>query len=534
MVGVCIERSVDMVAAVLAVLQAGGAYVPLDPAYPQDRIAFMAADADLGVVIATAESAARLPSLARVILVDSPLEAPAGLPAGAPPAAPPTADSLAYVIYTSGSTGRPKGVLLEHRGAVNMLRSVARTPGFGEHDTMLAVTTLSFDIALAELFLPLTTGGRLVLAEADDVTDGERLAALIARHDVTFLQPTPTTWRLLLEAGWEGAPRLTMISTGEPLPRDLARQLLPRGRELWNLYGPTETTVWSTGAQIVDEAAISIGHPLANTLLRIVDAQGHPVPAGVPGELLIGGVGLARGYLHRPELTAERFIEVDIASGEAPARVYRTGDLARWLPDGSVECLGRIDDQVKIRGFRIELGEIEAALASHPAVRQAVVAAREAGEGVTRLIAYLCFEPGEDLTVSEARRYLRRTLPDYMIPAIVIALDTLPLTPNGKIDRKALPNPFDARLLQGTEYVPPAPGMETVMAEVWREVLGIDRVGAEDNFFELGGHSLLSLRVAAAIEQRTGWRLDPRALFFQNLRAVAASATAIATPQSRA
>ncbi len=433
----------------------------------------------------------------------------------------------AYVIYTSGSTGRPKGVVVPQGALANFLASMAIEPGLAADDVLAAVTTVSFDIAGLELYLPLTVGARVELASRDTATDGAALADWLAQCQATVLQATPATWRLLLESEWTPVRSLRAFCGGEPLPRDLADRLLERVDQLWNLYGPTETTIWSTAQRVAPAPdAISIGRPIANTQIYVLDAQGEPVPMGVPGELCIGGAGVATGYHERAELTAERFV-ADPFSDQTGARLYRTGDLARWDGQGRLHHLGRLDHQVKVRGYRIELGEIEAALSAHPAVRQAVVMGREAGPADVRLVAYLAFEPGEDLTASDVRRFLRKQLPDYMIPSVVAAVDAVPLTPNGKVDRAALPDPFRHAVQTTRDFVAPEAGDEQVMAEIWREILQVERVGAEDNFFELGGHSLLSLRVANAVHKRLGWRMDARTLFFQNLRQVVATAAAV-------
>ncbi len=396
-----------------------------------------------------------------------------------------------------------------------------RRPGLSASDILVAVTTISFDIAVLELYLPLLMGACIELASRETATNGAALAHLIETSGATVLQATPATWRLLIEAGWRGSPGFRALCGGEPLPRDLADAILDRAGELWNLYGPTETTVWSTVERVErDGAQITIGGPIANTTVHILDPGGEPVPIGISGEIYIGGLGVARGYHRRAALTAERFIP-DRFSDRPGARLYRTGDLGRWGPDGKLYHLGRLDHQVKIRGFRIELGEVEAALAANEAVHQAVVTAEEAQPGDLRLVAHIVYRDGEELTASDLRRQLRRQLPDFMIPSAVVALDSMPLTPNGKIDRKALPAPFKTTLRAATEHEPPAPGLEQKMADIWRSILAIDAVSAEDNFFELGGHSLLSLRVAQAIEKETGYRMDPRALFFNNLRQVA-------------
>lgn len=526
-VGICMDRSLDLLVALLAVHKSGGAYVPLDPDFPAERLAYMLEDSGARVLITSGEAADAVNAPEGVRCVD-PVADAAAIAAHSTdnPAPAAQAGDAAYVIYTSGSTGRPKGVVVPQGALANFLASMALQPGLGADDVLAAVTTVSFDIAGLELYLPLTVGARVELASRDTVTDGVALAEWLAQCQATVLQATPATWRLLLETDWHPARALRAFCGGEPLPRDLADRLLERVGQLWNLYGPTETTIWSTVHWV--EAApvpISIGRPIANTQVHVLNAHGEPVPIGVPGELCIGGAGVATGYHERAELTAERFV-ADRFAAQAGARLYRTGDLARWDAQGRLHHLGRLDHQVKVRGYRIELGEIETALSAHPAVRQAVVMGREAGPADVRLVAYLAFQPGEDLTASDVRRFLRKQLPDYMIPSVVAAVDAIPLTPNGKVDRAALPDPFRHAVQAARDYVAPEPGHEQAMAEIWREILQVERVGAEDNFFELGGHSLLSLRVAQAVEKRLGWRMDARTLFFQNLRQVVAIAAA--------
>ena len=399
LVGLCVERSLDMMVGLLGILKAGGAYVPLDPAFPSERIAFMVEDAQAPVLVTQQHLLAHLPGRGtRAVCLDTDVGV-LTQQSQANPLSPVTSADLAYVIYTSGSTGRPKGVQILHRAVVNFLLSMAEQPGLGAEDTLLAVTTLSFDIAALELFLPLITGARVIVAGRDVVTDGEALREMLESSGTTVMQATPATWRLLLAAGWHGRSALKILCGGEALPLELARQLLPKAASLWNLYGPTETTIWSSVCKIEPgEEVISIGRPIANTQIYLLDAHLQPVPIGVPGELLIGGDGLARGYLHRPELTAERFIP-DPWSSEPGARLYKTGDLARYRPDRTIEHLGRLDFQVKVRGFRIELGEIEAVLAQHPAVHQAVAVAREDVPGDKRLAAYVVQKshtPGPD------------------------------------------------------------------------------------------------------------------------------------------
>lgn len=526
LVGLCFERSPDLVAALLAVQKAGAAYLPLDPGLPAERLEFMLKDSGVSLVLSAGKTSASLNLPESVHLLDLATEAAAieGLDGSNLPVAAGPKD-LAYVIYTSGSLGRPKGVAISHGALSNFLGSMRREPGLSSTDILAAVTTVSFDIAGLELYLPLTVGARIELVPREMAVDGAALGAHLAACGATILQATPVTWRQLVEAGWRGVPGFRALCGGETMPEDLADALLQRVEALWNLYGPTETTIWSTIERV--EAArgpISIGRPIANTQVYILDGSGEPVPIGVPGEIWIGGAGVAIGYHNRPELTAERFIS-DRFSAQSGGCLYRTGDLGRWGADGRIHHLGRMDHQVKIRGVRIELGEVEAVLHRHPAVRQSVVVANETGTGAQnlKLVAYNVYQPGEDLTATEVRRYLRRQLPEATVPSVIVALDAFPLTPNGKVDRSALPDPFKNAGRAAAKPEPPAPGAETQIAQIWQRILKIDQVGAEDNFFELGGHSLLALSVSVAIEKETGRRLDPRALFFQNLRHVAAA-----------
>jgi thioesterase domain-containing protein len=413
------------------------------------------------------------------------------------------------VLYTSGSTGHPKGVEVTHRCVVNFLLSMQEHPGLGADDGLLAVTTLSFDIAVLELFLPLTVGARVILLSREAAADGARLLAELSRPDVTAMQATPATWRLLLESGWRPGKPLKVLCGGEALPRSLADGLLQRAGSVWNMYGPTETTVWSALHWLQPGSTpVPIGEPIANTQIYLLDSRLRPVPPGCTGELYIGGVGVARGYHGRPALTAERFVPDPF--GTPGGRLYRTGDLARSLPDGTLECLGRVDHQVKVRGFRIELGEIEAALGTHPGVRQAVAVARADGAGDKRLAAYVV---AADVcpTASDLRAHLKEHLPEYMVPADFVFLPAIPLTPNGKVDRKALPSPQAGTTASG--YVPPRTPLEIQMAFLWEEVLGRRPVGITDNFFEIGGHSLLAARLFARIEAVLGRALPLRALF---------------------
>jgi len=511
-VGISVNRSEEMVVGLLAILKAGGVYLPLDPVYPRGRLEFMLGDASVAVVLTTsALRGSTLPELeAHIVCLDLDRELisrQSGLnlvPEGRP-------ENLAYIIYTSGSTGQPKGVQIPHRAMVNLLTSVRHKPGIELGDVLLAVTTLSFDIAGLEIFLPLAVGARVVVASREVAVDGARLMELMKTSGTTIMQATPATWRLLLEAGWKASSRLKVLCGGEPLPADLAVQVVKRCASLWNLYGPTETTVWSTvGEVVLGDHSITIGRPLGNTQVYLLDKRGNPVPVGVPGELYIGGDGLARGYVNRPDLTAERFVP-DPLSRTPGTRLYRTGDLARYLPDGNIEFLGRIDNQVKIRGFRIELGEIEAALCRHSSVEQAVVICRE-DSGEKRLVAYFTVNRG-GVSITELRNSLKRDVPEYMVPAVFIRLDRLPLTANGKVDRRALPDPVGSEGPAGNEYCPPRDRLEHQLANIWESLLQLERVGVKDNFFELGGHSLPAVKLLAQINQSLGRNLPLVSVF---------------------
>ncbi len=508
LVGICVERSLQMVVGLLAVLKAGGAYVPLDPAYPKERLAFML-DGTVAVLLTQHRLLDLLPDhKARVVCLDTDWEL---IERGShsQPVSDVTSDDLAYVIFTSGSTGKPKGVEISHRAVVNLLHSMAEEPGLTEQDTLLSVTTLSFDIAALEIFLPITVGARVVIISREIASDGSLLAAKLAQYGATAMQATPATWRLLLEAGWQGGKQLTMLCGGEALPLELAAPLMVKGTSLWNLYGPTETTIWSTLCRVDSkERRIAIGHPIANTQIYILDSHLQPVPIGVPGDLYIGGDGLARGYLNRPDLTKERFI-ANPFSDEPGARLYKTGDLARYLPYGDIEFLGRIDGQVKIRGFRIELGEIESVLRQAPGVQEAVVLAREDTLGEKRLVAYIVADRKLSLPTGELRTFVKEKLPEYMVPSAFVELDGLPLTPNGKVDRHALPLPDQSE----ESFVAPRTSIEEALARIWAEILKLERVGIHDNFFHIGGHSLLATQVISLIGRAFQIDIPLRALF---------------------
>jgi amino acid adenylation domain-containing protein len=512
------DRSLEAVVGLLGILKAGGAYLPLDPLHPPERLAFMLADARPLVVLTQPDLRSNLPPHNAHVLslenfgpqVHGALNGHTGGGGAGLACLPQAPTSLAYVLYTSGSTGRPKGVQVCHRAVVNLLTSMRRQPGLGADDVLLAVTTLAFDIAALEIFLPLTTGARVVIAPREVVGDGRRLSRLVGESGATVMQATPATWRMLLDAGWEGNRRLKVLCGGEALPPDLAERLLPRCAELWNLFGPTETTIWSTAWQVRLGQPIAIGRPIANTKAYVLDHEMQAVPLGVSGELYLGGDGLARGYLNRPELTAARFVPDPFHPGSG-ARLYRTGDQVRYRTDGTIEYLGRLDHQVKVRGFRIELGEIEAGLSRHPQVRDRVVVAREEGGGNKRLVAYVVPGAGAAPDAADLRAFLEKQLPPYMVPSAFVVLDALPLTANGKVDRKALPAPAAG---PAAGYTAPRTPVEEKLAAIWAQALGVPRVGVHDDFFALGGHSLLGGRVFVEIERTFGKRL-PLATLFQ-------------------
>jgi aspartate racemase len=520
LVGICIERSLEMVIGLLGILKAGGAYLPLDPTYPAARLAFMLEDAQVPVLLTQSSLKKGLPkTTAQVLCLDVEAETLSELSMEniASQVAP---ENLAYVIYTSGSTGKPKGVQIQHQSLTNFLLSLRQTPGLSEQDTLLAITTISFDIAALELYLPLIVGAKIVLVSREVAADGLQLLAKLNQAGITVMQATPATWRLLLAAGWKSSNHLKIFIGGEALPKELANQFFNKSQVVWNLYGPTETTIWSSVFQVGVQEAIqtkggleSIGHPIANTQIYLLDQYLQPVPIGVSGELHIGGAGLARGYLNRPELTAEKFIQNPFGD-DSDDRLYKTGDLARYLPDGNIEYLNRIDNHVKIRGFRIELGEIEAVLVQHPEVHEAVVIIREVQPGDKRLIAYLVPIKAQEVMPSTLRQFLKEKLPDYMVPSAFVELEAMPLTPNGKIDRRALPAPDHFRTEAEEKFVAPRDALELQLTKIWEEVLGVHPIGVKDNFFALGGHSLLIIRLLTKIERSIGKNL-PVATVFQ-------------------
>ncbi|WP_375167854.1 amino acid adenylation domain-containing protein [Bradyrhizobium sp. CCGB01] len=508
-VGLALDRGVEMLVALVAVLKAGGAYLPLDPDYPPERLAHMLRDSGAALVLTQKELRDQFAAVleetgAEAWLLDG--QDGEGGDAGNLDVAV-HAESLAYVIYTSGSTGLPKGVMVRHHAVTNFMATMAEQPGMTAADRVLGLTSLSFDIAVLELWLPLTIGACVVLADRAAAQDPVKLKAIVERHGVSLIQATPSTWRMLLDQEGRSLPAsCRVLCGGEALPPDLARRLVGQAGEVWNLYGPTETTVWSARHRL-DKANDRplLGGPIGNTTLHILDGDLNLAPVGVAGELYIGGAGLARGYWRRGGLTAERFIPDPF--GPAGARLYRTGDVARWRPDGVLDYVGRADHQVKIRGFRIELGEIEAQLLGQQGVRAAVVVAREAGTG-RQLVGYVS---GEALDGAALKAALSAVLPDYMVPARIAVLDRLPLTPNGKIDRKALPAPD--QLAASVEHVAPRTPAEAALAAIWADLLRQPKVGVTDNFFELGGDSLIAVQLVSRIKRDLGHDLPLNRLF---------------------
>ncbi|NES17633.1 MAG: amino acid adenylation domain-containing protein, partial [Symploca sp. SIO3E6] len=532
LVGICVKRSVEMVVGLLAIFKAGGAYVPLDPNYPSSRLAQILEDAQLHVLISDSYSKSRLPeSRTPVILFEGGWEVTSA-PTPTNPLSKVLPDNLAYVLYTSGSTGRPKGVAIEHRSPVSLLSWAKEVFSNEQLAGVLASTSVCFDLSVFELFVPLSWGGKVILAE-----NALHLLSLPAAEQVTLINTVPSAARELIRSKGIPAGVTTVNLAGEPLDQQLVEQLYqqPTIKAVYNLYGPSEDTTYSTFALMEKGASNSptIGKPIANTAVYILDPHLQPVPVGVVGELHIAGNGLARSYLNRPELTAEKFIPHPF-SKRLDARMYKTGDLARYCCDGQIEFLGRIDHQVKIRGFRIETGEIEAVINQHPIVQEAVVVAREDNPGDKRLVAYLVAEAEtatisnselskthldswqevlNQQTIQQLREYLKEQLPEYMLPSGYVVLPQLPLTPNGKVDRKALPAPETTYNYQNQNYIAPRDRQELQLVKIWENLLGVRPIGVGDNFFDLGGHSLLAVQLMNKIEQEFSKSLPLSTLF---------------------
>jgi amino acid adenylation domain-containing protein len=499
LVAICVERSLEMMVGLLGILRAGGAYLPLDPTFPPDRLAFMLKDAQPLVLLTQEKLRALLPSQkGHVVSLDAiPAEPPRHpiKPSGR------RSSDLAYVLYTSGSTGTPKGVQIQHSALVNFLTSMQREPGITADDTLLAITTLSFDIAGLEFYLPLSVGARLVIASSEAVMDGRQLSALMKGCAATVMQATPVTWRMLLDSGWPGRPALKILCGGESWGTDLADELLPRCQSLWNMYGPTETTIWSSVSRVEKGQPVLIGKPIANTEFYVLDSTCQPLPVGIPGELFIGGRGLASGYLGRPELTSERFV-TNPYSPQVGARLYKTGDLVRRLPDGAIEFLRRADHQVKLRGFRIELGEIETSLQQHPGISQCVVTVRGDGLNGKILVAHIVATDARNVpTVEDLNGALKQRLPNYMIPATFSVIEKMPLTPNGKIDRKALSESTLTTAVSEVPFEAPRDSIEVKLVQIWERLLEFRPIGVRANFFDVGGYSLLVVKLFAQIDK---------------------------------
>jgi amino acid adenylation domain-containing protein len=510
LVGLMVERSPEMIVALLGILKAGAAYLPLDPAFPPARLSLMVDDARPAAIVTELSCLDRIAAGATVICLDRDA---ASIEAEDDARVETVVEPWhrAYVIYTSGSTGKPKGVEIEHGGVANLLESFAVEPGMRAADVVLAHSTLSFDVSIVEIWLPLAVGAEIVLAPGGGRTDGRAIADVLARERVTFVQATPSLWRLIVDAGWRDGRGMTLLSGAEPLSRDLANALLRTGARVWNVYGPTEASVWSTIAEVESDGPVLIGHPIRGATVHVLDERMQPARAGTIGELWIGGAGLARGYLNRPELTAERFVADPFAS-EPGARLYRTGDFARARGAAGLECLGRIDHQMKIDGFRIEPAEIEMTLACHPGVAHAIVRAIDRAPGDTRLVAYVVHGASPPPDRAALTALARERLPAYMVPSTFVMIPDAPLTPTGKIDRAALPPP-DWREATGPAPAPPRTAVEEQLRGLWREILGLEDIGIDDNFFDLGGRSRLGAHLFARIEREMGARLPLATLF---------------------
>jgi amino acid adenylation domain-containing protein len=507
-VGILMNKSIMMLEVLLAVLKSGGTYVPINTSFPKERVQFILEDSNVQLLLTDTDKKLEYPdNIVVLTLNDNTISQDHVAPN---PNINIRSDQLINIIYTSGSTGHPKGVMVQQSSLVNLLCSMRKRPGISPKDTLLSVTAISFDIAALELFLPLIAGATLVI-EGREATDNPlKICNLIDQYNVSIMQATPAVWQLLLDTGWKGKSKFKVLCGGEALTRKLADRLLSCVESLWNMYGPTETTVWSSVSEVQKgDAPITIGQPIGNTQLYILDTYLDPVSVGVIGELYIGGEGLARGYLNLPELTSKQFIK-NVFREDSSSRLYKTGDRARYLSDYSIEILGRIDTQVKINGNRIELGEIDAVLNQHYAVKEVITITRVENSGEKRLVAYIVSQDDKLVNSNELRNYVRNKLPSYMVPAFFIQLESLPLTPNGKVNFKSLPLPEDTRIISG--YVAPRNEEEQVLASIWQDVLGLEQVGIHDNFFELGGASIQSLRVLAKANM-FGFRLSVEDIF---------------------
>ncbi len=520
LVGIAVERSLEMMVGLIAILKAGGAYVPIDPSYPMPRIELMIEDSQAPVILATERTKSRLPHTAKpIVSIDGDAETIAAH-SDAPIPCTANGKNLAYAIYTSGSTGKPKGVMIEHRNVVNFFTGMDQAIG-SDPGIWLAVTSISFDISVLELFWTLTRGFQVIIHGDEGV---QTIPDEIRKYGVTHIQSTPTLARMIAvdPDGLASLGRLKKLFLGgEALPPSLVRQLRQVvSGEMYNMYGPTETTIWSTTFRIGEESdVIPIGKPIVNTQVYVLDAELRPVAAGETGDLWIGGEGVVRGYWQRPELTAEKFRADPFRPGN---RMYRTGDIARFLPDGNLEFLGRADFQLKLRGFRIEIGEIEAALEQQAGVSQAVVVARDFKSEDKRLVAYVVAKPGASLKLASLRAALALTLPEHMVPSMFVPLDSLPLTANGKIDRNALPHPSTLEQKSDAPPEPPRNELESAIAEAWKDALGVEQIELDTNFLDLGAHSLMVAEVHMQLQQSLGREISLVDMFqFPTVRALA-------------
>jgi len=535
LVAICMDRSLDMVVGLLAVQKSGGAYVPLDPAYPNDRLSYMLADSKARIVLTHQQAKTKALEITElvnnnpdkegllVVSIDedwSDIEAEVRnkkLEKSVQPS------DLVYVIYTSGSTGKPKGVMIPNSALVNFLFAIKNKLSVQANDSFLAVTTYCFDIAYLELYLPLLVGAECILTATQDQSDPDKLLTLISKHKPALMQATPATWKILFASGWTNQENVTQLCGGEPLPTALQQEFVKTGSESWNMYGPTETTIWSTCQSVCSETPIKIGKPIANTQVYIVDSHGQLVPVGVAGELWIAGDGIAKGYVNRPDLTAEKFIQNPFSENQYD-RLFKTGDLARWQEDGSIECLGRIDQQIKLRGFRIELGEIESVLTSHHQVKQAVVVVQESE--TTRLMAFftsVSTSHENELVTNDLREYLADKLPSYMIPAFFESVSKFPLTPNGKVDRKKLAKQKVSIVQHSskTEQKLSSDDIENKVHNLWHLVLQVEGIGRDDGFFQVGGNSLLAVSLAKKIQVQFNCKFLSSALFkYSTIRSI--------------
>ena len=514
LVGICVERSERMLVYLYGILKASAGYVPLDPAYPSDRLQYMCDHSKLKLIVTENDLKERVAEFKKPQIEIDSFQNEINKLDTTIVKSQSTPTDICYVIYTSGSTGEPKGVQIPHGAVINFLYAMRETPGFTANESVLAVTTLSFDIAVLELYLPTIFGGSVVVMDTYGAVNGEQLAEALDAHDISLLQATPGTWRLMIQSGWKGKSDLKVLCGGEPMPNDLVQPLLDRCGELWNMYGPTETTVWSAAFQIKSaEAQILIGKPIGNTQIYLLGPDGQEVPVGTAGEVFIGGAGVTLGYRNRQDLTDERFIEnpyrnpfTDYVSD----RLYKTGDLARYQFDGNLQFLRRNDKQVKVRGFRIELGEIEQNIESYAAVQQNVVIVREDTPGDHRLVAYFVARPGHSVEGHQLREHLRKSVPYYMLPQHFVMLDKMPQTNNGKIDYKALPAPKAEAVAEENDQPDPTSPAEVFMVDLWSDVLEIDDIGLNDTFFDVGGHSLLAMKVITEVKDKTGVKLGPQ------------------------